>query len=135
MVGVCVASFFLRFKIWICKNKCRENSNFGITSSMDFFGSAGGNYFGGNWEFCGFDVLPPPFPGAVAAVFLFVILHRPIVSLMKTRNQRAARLWQRVPAPEIQAGFWVYCGTPWRHGDWVDKQIHSPAGRSHAAVH
>ena len=103
---------------------------------MDFFASLGGNYFGGNWEFCGFDVLSPPFPGAVAVVlFCFGILHRPIVSLMKTRNQRAARLWQRVPAPEIQAGFWVYYGTPWRHGGWVDKKMHSPAGRSHAAVH
>ena len=73
---------------------------------MDFFGSAGGTYFGGNWGFCDFDVLPPPFPGAVAVVlFRFGILHRPIVSLMKTRNQRTARLWQRVPAPAIQAGF------------------------------
>ena len=37
-----------RFEIWICKKKCRENLNFGITSPMDFFGGAGGNYFGGN---------------------------------------------------------------------------------------
>ena len=94
------------WKFEFVKKKCREKSNFGITSSMDFFGSAGGTYFGGNWGFCGFDVLPPPFPGAVAVVlFCFGILHRPIVSLMKTRNQRAARLWQRVPASAIQAGF------------------------------
>ena len=137
MVGVCVASFFfggLKFE-FVKKSvvKSRTSELQAQWTSLVVRGALISAAIGGSVVLTCF---PPPFPGAVAVVlFCFGILHRPIVSLMKTRNQRAARLWQRVPASAIQAGFWVYYGTPWRRGGWVDKKMHSPAGRSHAAVH